>query len=416
MARMDTRVLLIDLDPSGGVGAHLGAGDNTWVGLTDLLMGRAPIDRVVKASNWPTLSLLPLGRLDPADEPEFAACLRDGERLDVVLRRLAQSFDVAFLDVPAGTGPITHGALAVAAMVLPVIKAEPLAERTLHRLLRVIHRVRHHENPDLEMLGFLPTMTDTEDPVSRAVVETLRINHFNMQDLQVPRSNVFAEASRRGQPLVQKAAEPFAEFRVFERLAATLKRRIETRAREESGETERRDMSLVPVSAPSAEQERTYLPFRTKVVEQHGRPPEPAFAGLAESGTSFGWPEWKEFLDSCLLVSQADTAFVVDREGLAILSRGKLTAAQVEGAGTRLLIAADQAQRMDLATGSMQTVLIEFDDRWLTGLSVPVTEEHSFLIGILARDPVTAEIRDEIRTLLTRSLGHLDGVQGTAAV
>src|SRR5262245_12495914 len=171
MARMGMRVLLIDLDPGGGIAAHLGAGDNTWVGLTDHLMGRAPIERVVKASNWPTLSLLPLGRLDPADEPEFSECLRDGEKLDVVLRKLGPEFDVALLDVPAGTGPITHGALAVAAMVLPVIKAEPLAERTLHRLLRVIHRVRHHENPDLEMLGFLPTMTDTEDPVSRSVVE-----------------------------------------------------------------------------------------------------------------------------------------------------------------------------------------------------------------------------------------------------
>src|SRR5262249_44473226 len=162
---------------------------------------------------------------------------------------LAPTFDVAILDVPAGTGPVTHGALAIATMVLPVIKAEPLAERTLHRLLRVIHRVKHHENPDLEMLGFLPPMTDTEDPVSRAVVETLRINHFNMQDLQVPRSHVFAEASKRGQPLQQKSGAPFAEVRVFERLASTLKRRIEVRAREESGEVEVRPTSaLVPVS------------------------------------------------------------------------------------------------------------------------------------------------------------------------
>lgn len=236
MARANSSVLLVDLDPTSGLSAYLGGGRAPWVGLADHLMGRVELSGALKASNLATLRLLPVGRLDPCDAVHFQNALVTGDALEAVLGAVDDDCDVILVDAPAGANEITRAALGSASLTLPVVRADPLSQRALPRLLYFLERVQQEANQQLEILGMLPTVTDHQDRVVCAVVEALRIQYLKIQDVQVPRSAQFVEAAQRGQPIDPASGKAFAEFRVFEQLASTLQKRIDLRARQAAGE------------------------------------------------------------------------------------------------------------------------------------------------------------------------------------
>lgn len=220
LAERGLRTLLVDLDPQGGIGHSLKREDAELYGLADLLMGQASLDQAILRTRVDSLALLPRGRLDPVDVPEFEVALNTDGVLARTLERATASFERVLLDCPSGLGLITRQALRVADFALIPVQAEPLALRAVSRVLRVIEQVRAEENPRLQLLGVLATMVERDQDASHAVMMELWTDFAGVLDTIIPRNEIFPAASLRGVPVGYLAGRTPPEARRFQVLAS----------------------------------------------------------------------------------------------------------------------------------------------------------------------------------------------------
>ncbi len=116
---------------------------------------------------------------------------------------------------------------------------------------------------------------------------------------------------------------------------------------------------------------------------------------------------WEELLDWCLSLTRASTAFVMDPEGFAIANHGALSIEQAQGVGSHLMVAMSQADRLEHPGTRAQSVCVEFETSWVTGLRLEAEGRGSFTLGFIAAAPVDADTRDAIRLQSGHNLQHL---------
>ncbi len=245
LAEAGRETLLVDVDPQGAIGHSLRKGETELIGLADVLVGEAQVGDAVLQTKQSRLSLLPRGRLDPVHAVEFERALLADGVLDEVLAGLDDRFDVVLLDTPAGLGIPTRAALRASHFVLVPLQAEPLALRTIVQMLRVLEHVRREENPELELLGILPTMVDRANDASFEVLVKSWSDLAGVLETTIPRAPVFARASAEGVPVAYLGGRLPPEARRFEALATEVIGAIERRAGEESSDGERPQRTLL---------------------------------------------------------------------------------------------------------------------------------------------------------------------------
>jgi chromosome partitioning protein len=226
LAERGRRTLLVDLDPQGGIGLSLARGDTDLPGLAELLMGLAPADQVVSPTKLSGLSLVPRGRLDPADACEFEQALYSPGVLEGALDRIEGDSEIVIIDTPSGMGLVTRAALVVSDFVLLPFQTESLAMRSVHQALHVINHVRERENPRLRLIGIVPTLVDKSKPGTTAILSELWTGFPGLVETFVPRADAFIQASVRGVPVSFLAGTSSPEARRFEILAVELDSRM----------------------------------------------------------------------------------------------------------------------------------------------------------------------------------------------
>ncbi len=219
LAERGRRVLLVDLDPQGGIGLALAKGDTELAGLADILAGVLGTEDALTPTKLGALTLLARGRLDPVDVCEFERALHEPGILDGILREAEFDRQVTILDTPSGMGMLTRSAMACAHFGLIPFQAEPLALRSTLQALRVIDRVAHVENPSFKLLGILPTMVDRASEPSQTVMAELWTGFEGVLDTTIPRAAVFQDATLRGVPLAFLPGKLSPEARRFDVLA-----------------------------------------------------------------------------------------------------------------------------------------------------------------------------------------------------
>lgn len=179
---VESPVVMVDLDPQAHLTALLGATDSPSIATT--LQGQGAIgDRLVAAGDrgW----LLP-GGLDL--ESAAVALARSPEGLLRLRQALAQSWPLlgklyeqqpkpflatspaqtqsplVLLDCPPGLGFWTLSALTAADGLLIPVQCQPLALRSLLALMETVASVRSQLNPNLRVVGVLPTMSERRAP------------------------------------------------------------------------------------------------------------------------------------------------------------------------------------------------------------------------------------------------------------
>lgn len=222
LAERGHRTLLVDLDPQGAVGLSLGRPDTEWVGLAEVMLERISLAEAVLNTKVSTLDLLPRGRLHPADTCEYEKALHSVPLLQKAVRQLAGSYAYIVFDTPSGLGMITRAALAVSGYVLLPLQAEPLAMRAVSQTLRVLEQVQSGENPDLKLIGILPTMVQLDDDPSFNVMHTLWTGFGGVLESFIPRSSAFVKASEEGLPLSFMGGRVPPEVQRFEMLVTEI--------------------------------------------------------------------------------------------------------------------------------------------------------------------------------------------------
>ena len=199
LAAAGRKVLLVDLDPQGCLTFSLGHDPDTLSGsIHEVLLGDVPTAQVLlDTAEGPRL--LP-ATIDLAGA-EAMLLMRPGREyaLKRALATVAADFDVILVDCPPSLGVLTLNGLTAADAVLVPLQCETLAHRGVGQLLRTVTDVQEITNPELRMLGVLPTLYDSRTTHSRDVLADVADRyHLPLLAPAIPRTVRFAEASASG--------------------------------------------------------------------------------------------------------------------------------------------------------------------------------------------------------------------------
>ncbi len=193
------RVLLIDLDPQGCLTFSLGTDpDKLPVSVHEVLLGDVePSATLVETAEG--MTLLP-ANIDLAGA-EAMLLMRAGREyaLKRALDKLDDQFDVVIIDCPPSLGVLTLNGLTAADEVIVPLQCETLAHRGVGQFLRTVDDVQQITNPNLKLLGALPTLYDSRTTHSRDVLLDVA-DRYDLPVLAppIPRTVRFAEASASG--------------------------------------------------------------------------------------------------------------------------------------------------------------------------------------------------------------------------
>ena len=133
------------------------------------------------------------------------------------LDKVSADFDVVIIDCPPSQGVLTLNGLTAADEVVVPLQCETLAHRGVGQFLRTVADVQAITNPNLTLLGALPTLYDSRTTHSRDVLFDV-VDRYNLPVLSppIPRTVRFAEASASGASVLtgrkNKGAVAYREF------------------------------------------------------------------------------------------------------------------------------------------------------------------------------------------------------------
>jgi chromosome partitioning protein len=217
LAEKGQRVLLVDLDPQGGLTFSVGIDpEDIDVTVGEVLLGKAaPDDAIVITDDG--MHLLPSNITVTQTEEALVSRTGREQRLRVALDKVADDYDWILVDCPPTLGVLTVAALSAAHEVLIPLQAETLSHRGVGQLLDTIHDVKQFINSELEILGVLPTMYDGRTNHARAVIQAIE-DSYELRILQppIPKTIRFAEAPAIGRSILgtsknHKGAEAYRQ-------------------------------------------------------------------------------------------------------------------------------------------------------------------------------------------------------------
>lgn len=205
LAEMGHYTLLGDLDPQGGLSLGLGLAahdlDLTIYNiLTDTRIPVAGITHHIRAH----LDLLP-SNIDLA-VAEFQLIAQMGR--EYILREALQSvrnqYEYVVLDCPPSLNLLTVNALTAADAIIVPLQVEYFAMRGLEQLMDVVGRVRRRLNPNLEIIGIVPTMVDVRRTNDQQILQEVNKAYPGMMlDVYVKESIKFADAPRHQRSILE---------------------------------------------------------------------------------------------------------------------------------------------------------------------------------------------------------------------
>ena len=225
LTELGRRVLLVDLDPQACLTFSVGLDpDSLELSANDVLLGRMPASMVILPTEEGP-DILPAtidlagceARLLPVTGREY--------RLRTALEELPDThrYDDILVDCPPTLGILTVNGLTAADQLLIPLQCETLSHRGVGQLLdTVTDDIQRITNPDLEVLGVLPTMYDGRTNLAREVLLDVAGRYgLRVLDPPIPRSVRFAEAPAEGRTVVGKSRR-FRGAEAYRELARTL--------------------------------------------------------------------------------------------------------------------------------------------------------------------------------------------------
>jgi len=205
LARLDKRVLIVDLDPQGNASTGLGIVPSDRMLTTyDLLVDDASLRNVVLPTQFEGLFIAPATTdlsstdVDLVDHENRVRLLRDALRNATDLK-----FDIILIDCPPSLSLLTVNALVAADAALVPLQTEFFALEGLSQLLLTVRQVRESANPDLRVDGVVLTMFDQRNNLCRQVEEDAR---ETLGDLvyrtRIPRNVRVSEAPSYALPVI----------------------------------------------------------------------------------------------------------------------------------------------------------------------------------------------------------------------
>jgi chromosome partitioning protein len=204
LALSEKRTLLIDFDPqanaSSGLGTRLQLGQPS---IYKAIILHHNAERLICKTALEYLDLLPASQDLIGAEVELVSLGNREKKLAEVVRQLKKLYAFIIIDCPPSLGFLTLNALVAADSVLIPIQCEYYALEGVGNLMSTIRRVKSNYNNKLEIEGFLLTMFDPRNNLSRQVSDDVRNNLTNQVfETVIPRNVRLSESPSFGKPVV----------------------------------------------------------------------------------------------------------------------------------------------------------------------------------------------------------------------
>jgi chromosome partitioning protein len=196
------KVLLVDLDPQGNLTMSQGLNPDTIErSMFDVLVHRLPINEVIHHQEVD----LAVSSIDLAGAELALSSMIGRERaLEKAIAPVKDTYDYILIDTPPSLGLLTINALVAADGVIVPVQCEYLSLRGLVQLENTLSMIRENLNPDVRIIGILPTMFDGRTLHSKEAVEILTENFgplvFNTRIRKTVR---YAEAPVKGSSVLK---------------------------------------------------------------------------------------------------------------------------------------------------------------------------------------------------------------------
>src|SRR5215203_7334481 len=150
------RVLAIDLDPQGNLTMSQGLNpDSIERSMFDVLVHRLPIQSVIEHTEID----LAVSSIDLAGAELALSSMIGRERaLEKALSAVKENYDYVLIDTPPSLGLLTINALVASDHVIVPVQCEYLSLRGLVQLENTLAMIRENLNPNVAIMGILPTM------------------------------------------------------------------------------------------------------------------------------------------------------------------------------------------------------------------------------------------------------------------
>jgi chromosome partitioning protein len=200
---MQTKTLMIDLDPQANLTSSIGLDSNAvQYSIAEALMGEIDLAAVRMETSVAGLDIVPSTasmltlshQLQQLPEFEF--------RLKQVLQGPAvQEYDLVVLDCPPSVGVLTLNALTAADMLIIPTQCEYFSIQALSDMFELIRLIRDRTNPDLAY-RLLVTMYDGRGTFHARMLEQMK-DHFNdgLLNTIIGFDTKLREAQLAGQPI-----------------------------------------------------------------------------------------------------------------------------------------------------------------------------------------------------------------------
>src|SRR3954467_5804921 len=210
------RVLLVDLDPQGNLTMSQGWNpDEIERSMFDVLVHKLPLTEIVRRHEVD----IAVSSIDLAGaELSLSAMIGRERALEKALQPALDRYDYVLIDTPPSLGRLTINPLVAASGVIVPVQCEYLSLRGLVQLENTLTMIRENLNPDVEIVGILPTMWDRRLLHSREAVEILKENFGELVlNTKIRKTIRYAEAPVRGESVLKydptsEAAEMYRDL------------------------------------------------------------------------------------------------------------------------------------------------------------------------------------------------------------
>jgi chromosome partitioning protein len=208
-AKLGFRVLVIDFDPQGHSGEHLGIQVENGKSALEVLEKEKPLVSCIYASKVRNLWVLPsnlrLGQFNQNSPVGRQFSLKEAVEKDLLD---SDKFDFVVIDCQPSLSLLTLNALVTCDCVLLPVQAEFLALDGLSQLIVTMKEIKTKLHPKLSVLGILLTMYDRRNKLSYEVKGELEKNfRDDLFETVIPRSVKLAEAPSFGQSILDYAPD-----------------------------------------------------------------------------------------------------------------------------------------------------------------------------------------------------------------
>jgi chromosome partitioning protein len=203
LAKSGKKTLLIDFDPQGNATSGLGIDKQKleYGTMSDVMLEQRSLQEVILETAHKNLFVAPTTPHLANTEAELSNAPRRFSRLKNAIANTT-AYDIVIIDCPPSLSLLTVNGLIAAKYILLPVQAEFYALEGLGQLLETMKLIREKMNPQLDLIGVLPTMVDSRTTLSNQVHDEIK-KHFPAKVFKtvIPRNIRLAEAPSHGVPV-----------------------------------------------------------------------------------------------------------------------------------------------------------------------------------------------------------------------